>query len=106
MAATDFELVKHVGKFDIGPLRSIHGRWQRVHGRLRADVRAFAEKDDGTAVATRSGLSLPPEQLNDLAGLVQALQDSQDEVLDRSVPDEAETPVQPVATDARGDSGG
>ena len=78
----DFELVKHCGSFEHGPLRTIQARWQKVRGKLRADLRSFVEDGSGKKLATRSGLSLPPEQLEDLDALVQELKRTREQVLD------------------------
>jgi hypothetical protein len=79
----DFELVRHCGSFEHGPLRTIQARWQRVRGELRADLRSFVEDGSGKKLATRSGLSLPPDKLEDARGLIDALLAAREEVLDQ-----------------------
>jgi hypothetical protein len=73
MATSDFELIRHCGKFDSGPLRTVQARWQKVRGRVKADLRVFIESDGGGQVATRAGLSLEPELLLDLRRLVERM---------------------------------
>lgn len=69
------------GSFQQGPSHRVHGRFQKVRGKLRADIRNFAEDEFEDEVPTRAGLSLEPEQLDDLAELVEQMRQAREEVL-------------------------
>ena len=73
MSSSDFVIEREVGEVPKNAREVIRATLLLAHGKPCADLRVWAERDDGEVVATRKGLMLARDRVGDLKVLVDQL---------------------------------